>query len=86
MRKSTSEELKKYMLEIERLVENNKTPAELIRHKKMKIVRLGATDVRKKVLSFKEIKKIREERQATAAAKRLNLEFMGITRRRRRKR
>jgi hypothetical protein len=83
-RRRTNEELAKYMAEIERLVENNKSPAELIKHKRTKIVRLGATDVKKEVLSFKEIKRIVEEKRAATSAKRLNLESMGIARRRKR--
>lgn len=81
--KRIRDELQKCMREIERFVENSKTPRELINLKRRKIGMLGG-HVKKDVIPLKRKMSLEEKRKQKKASKREEMECKGILCRKRR--
>lgn len=79
-----AEELQRYLKEIEKLVENSRTPRERINLKKRKIEKLGG-HVKKQLVPLKRIIGLKERRMAEKASKREEMKSAGIPCKRRRR-
>ncbi|AHL30157.1 uncharacterized protein Eint_100305 [Encephalitozoon intestinalis ATCC 50506] len=85
MPRKVQAELQECIKEIEKVIENSKTPKERITLKRKKMERLGG-HVKKYTVPLNRIIQRIETKKASAIAERERLEFMGISKKKRKKR
>lgn len=84
MGKKIAEEIQEHLREIEKFVENSKTPRELINLRRRKVERLGG-DVKKHHVPFKRMMHLKEKRKSERSTKKERMEAVGISYKRRRR-